>query len=368
MARKPRRSKKKWNKRGVSANAQQQKNRGSQYGYLSLPKGISVFKEKEHKRVMLDFIPYVVSDKKHPDRNDEYEVAIPGELWYKRPFKIHRNIGADNETVICLASVGLKCPICEHRAKRAKEGAEKEELKALKASDRNLYIVIPKENKTLEEEPFLWDISQFLFQEKLNEEIEEDDDYACFPDLEEGLSLRIRFSMEKIGKNEFAETSRIDFKEREGSYDESILDDVPNLDEIIKNSVKSYAELEKIFFEIEDEEPEPEDTERTHSSRHRSHPIEEPEEGELELCVACEGSGTNTKGRTCRICKGTGEKPREKEEDDEEKPSGRSQQSRRSTKSKCPHGHKFGDDCEEYDECDDCKKWDDCIDAKEAGE
>ena len=28
-------------------------------------------------------------------------------------------------------------------------------------------------------------------------------------------------------------------------------------------------------------------------------------------------------------------------------------------------GHKFGIDCEEYDECDTCDSWEICIDAKE---
>ena len=31
----------------------------------------------------------------------------------------------------------------------------------------------------------------------------------------------------------------------------------------------------------------------------------------------------------------------------------------------CPHGHKFGVDTDEKDECASCEKWDDCMDEKE---
>src|SRR6056297_919192 len=242
----------------VTANSHKQKSQGAQYGHLNLPKGINVFKETPGDKVRLDILLYEVTDPKHPDRDNELEIAIPGELWYKRPYKLHRNIGPNNESAVCPTSFGRKCPVCEYRAKLLQGGADWQDdaVKALKASNRNLYVVVPKGQKDYEEKPHVWDISQFLFQDKLNDELEEDEDYGVFPDLEEGMTLRIRFSEEKLGKNTFAETSRIDFEERDEQYDKDILKKVPNLDEIL--SYLSYSKLKAKFLELEDE-PTPED-------------------------------------------------------------------------------------------------------------
>lgn len=76
----------------TSADAKKRRTEGTSYGHLSLPKGVSVFKEVKGKNYF-DILPYEVKEAKHPDRDDEMGKAIPGELWYKRPYKLHRNIG-----------------------------------------------------------------------------------------------------------------------------------------------------------------------------------------------------------------------------------------------------------------------------------
>jgi len=241
----------------VKANAQKTKQAGSQYGYLNLPQGVGIYSPEPGGKAWLDILPYEVTDKRHPDRDDELGIAIPGELWWKRPFKIHRNIGSENDAVVCLSSIGKKCPICEYRADQIKKGADKEETDALKTSARNLYVVIPKRSRKYEEKPHIWDISQFLFQNLLTEELEEDDNYDRFPDLEQGFTLRIRFDSQTIGNSKpFAEASRIDFEERKEQYNEDILDDIPDLDEVL--NILSYSQLEAKFLEM-DNEPEPED-------------------------------------------------------------------------------------------------------------
>ncbi|MCK9457302.1 MAG: hypothetical protein M0R31_08420, partial [Candidatus Riflebacteria bacterium] len=123
MVKKRDKSKKRRFKGAVSRNAAKQ-SRGAQYGHLNLPKGISVFREEPKTRVSLDILPYTVTDANHPDRDDEYAIASPGELWYKRPYWLHRNIGASNESVVCPTSVGKPCPICKHRAQMLKDGAD----------------------------------------------------------------------------------------------------------------------------------------------------------------------------------------------------------------------------------------------------
>ena len=364
----------------VGQDSQRQKASGSQYGYMSLPKGVNIFKEEPGGRAELDFMPYEITDPNHPDRDAKNGVAMEGDLWYKRPFSVIRNVGPNNETVVSPTSVGKRCPITEWRKRRLSEGAPKEETDPLKPSKRNLYIVIPKGMKDFEETPHIWNISQAMFQDQLNEEVSENPDWEVFPDLEEGLTAKIRFTSKTIsGSKPFAETSRIDFVERDAAYPESVLKKVPNLDEVL--TILSYEELERKFLELDDEpvasekeevvdtpaparqrksaevKPEPVPESKTAVTR-RSRPKPDPEPDEVDevdpnACVACEGSGKNSKGGTCRICRGKGSTASAEPKKDAES-------------DRCPYGHRFGtNDCEQFDECDSCELWEECIDVKE---
>lgn len=220
--------------------------RRSNFGYLKLPKGISLFKEEEGK-VKLDIIPYIVSSNNHPDKESGAE---KGEQWFCLPFKIHRNIGSDNDKVVCPTTFGKKCPICEYRAKLLRSGnAKKEETDALRPSNRVLYNVIPIDHKKLDAVPHLWDVSEYAFQDLLDNEINENEQYEDFADIEIGNTLQIRFAEEKVGKNAFCKANRIDFLERDEQYDESILKKVADLDKTL--IVLSYEELEQKFLEME---------------------------------------------------------------------------------------------------------------------
>jgi len=314
----------------VASNSHRQKMQGAAYGYLQIPKGVNLFKEEPSSRVFLDFLPYTVTSEKHLDRDDSLGIAIPGELWYKRPFFVHRNIGGGNDTVVCPTSIGKKCPICEYRAKLFKDGASKEETDALKTSRRNLYVVVPIKHREYEQKPHLWDISQYLFQEMLNDEIEDNPENAGFPDLEDGLTLRIRFGEGSIGSNKFAETSRIDFEERKKGYDEEVLKKVPDLDECLR--IHPYKKLEMMFLELEDEEENDIPDSMTDGDT-----VEKEEEEEKE----------------------------EKKVSPAKKQRKTSEKKKKTTKNPCPFDHTFGTDCEKFPECDDCDKWDECIDAQD---
>jgi len=58
----------------------------------------------------------------------------------QKTYWLHRNVGANNESVICPSSIGKKCPICEHRAQMLKDGADwnDDAVKALKPSNEKL--------------------------------------------------------------------------------------------------------------------------------------------------------------------------------------------------------------------------------------
>jgi len=312
------------------------------FGYLDLPEGVEMFKPAAGK-LLLDILPYIVTDETHLDRDEESGIAVPGEMWWKKPFKVHKGIGPDEKTVVCPATFGDRCPICEHFNKLNKEGAEWDDIKELRAKDRSLYIVIPIDVEEHDEKPYVFDMSYHMFEKHLFEEIETEEENEIFPDLEEGLTLAVRFREKTFGKSKYYETSRIDFKEREASYEEDILEELPNLDELLK--VLSYDELKNMFLEME--EPEEEDT---------------TEEEDAPVDVK-----SFRRKKTTKV-----EEEPEEDEPEEKEPEKKTKQTKPSTSKAgkkasddCPNGHKFGVDTDDYDECDACDKWDTCIEKKE---
>ena len=399
----------------VTGRATKENRAGSDYGYLHLPKDVPVFKIEKKGKYLLDILPYEITDKKHLDIDQDLGIEV-GELWYKRPFRVHRGVGADNTTVICPTTFGHKCPICEYRVQKKKEGAEYEELKLYNASLRALYIVIPRGVKGYDEVPHIFDMSDYLFQEVINKELEENPDAGIFPDPEEGLSLLVRFDEEKFGKNSFYKASRVDFEERD-VLDEDDVNHGIDLDAVI--TCPSYEKVEAAFFDLPDQEPEedPEDDDEekpkksfqkenakpvsgkskksspfkeepeedpeedpdeddepvrrkksTSTPKNKPEPEEDPEDDDEEKpvrgkkgnkipegftqCIACQGSGKNSKGRECPICEGSGYVKDKKQKS--------------TSTEECPNNFKFGKDFEKYDECDACDLWENCMKAHEA--
>lgn len=387
---------------GVKRNTAKMAQEENSFGYLNLPDTVKLFKVESTGKVRMDFLPYIVKSPHHPDADPETGIATQNTLWYKLPFKVHRNIGVENDAVVCPTTFGKKCPICEYHAKRRKDGAEKEELDAWKVSKRNLYVVVPIGHKKMDEVPHVWDVSDYLFQQLLNKELLEDDDYAGFANLEDGLTLEIRFEEESLGKNKYYQANRIDFKPRVEAWDESILDDVPCLDELL--IILSYRELEAKAFELEmpetvEEEPEPAprrsraipEPEPEPAPRRgrtaaapastRSKPIPEPEPEEYEEEYEeeePEPEPAPRRGRTAPAQaaapaprKGRTAPAPEPEEDDEPEPTPAPRRGKpaapppaaKAGKGKCPFGHVFGQDADVYPDCVECTVWDDCVDG-----
>jgi hypothetical protein len=315
------------------------------YSYLNLPEGIKLYNiESEARKVKLDILPYVISDPNHPCKDLANKIALQGDLWYRRPIKVHRNVGQGNAKVICPTSVGKKCPICEYQKKRFNEGAPKDETVPMYPQQRSLYIVIPDG----EDDIYVWDMSNKMFQDMLIEELKDNPDNEVFPDLEEGKTLEMRLKWKTIGEKgkPFPEVTNISFLDRD-PYKPSILDEVPDLDTIL--NVKSYDEIKNLFFEL-DEEPsggslKEDDEPKTERKSRRVEKDPEPEKEE----------------KTERRSRRTEPEP----EKEEEKPARRSKEVEKeeSGDNKCPHKMIFGKDFEKADICDKCELWDDCYDA-----
>ena len=278
----------------VSHNAEK-KDREMSFSYLVMPKDIEVY-VPDPGTMLLDIIPYFVTDENHPDRDEEYKEALVDDPWYKRPFKIHRSIGPDGDTVVCLSSVGKKCPICEYRSKLKMEignkptDQEKKDLEALRPKDRALYYVVPMDTRNFDEDFHIMDISYHLFQKLLSIEAKEDRDNDEFLHPEEGKSLEIRWDKDSWDNQKFCRAGKINFVKRDhDGYTWDEVEDLPTLDDIILSSVASYKEIQKLFMNVDDEdysneemadpdksEEEPTRTRRRSSSRQTSSKEEDP--------------------------------------------------------------------------------------------
>ena len=331
------------------------KDKGAGGGFLKLPGDTKIFKEKPDSKVLLDIMPYEVTDTNHMDK-DEDSYPGKGDIWWRRPLKVHYGVGVNNQKIICPTTFGKPCPICEYMRQ---EELEKDEYTALRPRNRIIYAVIPIDNKDHDEEVHIWEISYKNFQERLELEMEDDPEtLGEFPNLEGGYTLRVKFTKQTMGKTTYAEASKIDFEEREEDYDESILEDVPNLDDIIV--VNSYEEIYQTFYgeamnedetaEAEDEEEKPKKKvsrkkKTTSTSKEKN---DETTEDEEKPKTSSRKRKTTTSKSTAKSTKKEGVKKKDesKEEEDET----------------CPNGLDFGKDWDSDDVCEDCDKWEACND------
>lgn len=219
--------------------------------YFKLPEGVSIWEPDKAQTFRIDFVPYVISTQTHPDRRGDK--IVPGDLWWRYPFAEHANIGPSNETVVCPASFGKACPICEERAKLAKNYNDNEEaIKAIKAKKCCAYVI---KDPADPDKYAVFAYSTFKFGDILDKELDEGSDTirAFYDVTDEGKTVKIRFSDEEFtgpggtgGK--FLKATRIDFEDRPEMDEKEVLDAVPCLDDIFV--VYEYEALKKLFLQI----------------------------------------------------------------------------------------------------------------------
>ena len=401
----------------MASNIKSRERKKKNFGYLNLPDNIQTLKLEENtRRIRLDFVPYIVTSDNHPDKDVDTGIATQGTEWWKFPFKVHSQVGVDNERVVCPTTIGQKCPICEHRIKLIKQGAHKDTFKVFYPQERTLYVVIPIGDKKLEEVPHVWDMSDRLCWDAIVEAISLEEDAAGFPSLEGGLTAEGRVKWKAISdKVSYPELTIVGFTERE-DYDASLLDEIPSLDNMLE--ILSYKAIEAKFLELDeeedggdldDEDDEPVKAKITPVRRGRPPKpvVEEEEEEEEEEDDDAPPTAPIRKRKAITTPARRGRPPKpvvdEEEEDDEEeeeeevkptikrgrKPApkiveeeeedeeddepvvpsvkrGRKPAPKaKSTKGTCPYGHRFGSDHDKTDDCDTCELWNECLDASE---
>ena len=328
--------------------AEERERQGGGGTSLTLPDGVDFFNPEKGKN-SIDLIPYIVTVSDHPHQDE-------GELWYERTFFKHYGIGSEDKGYICLKTFGKSCPICVHRAKLMKDpDADDDTISQLKPRQRQLFNIIDLNDTDAGVQ--LWEISFYNFGETLEEEDRDQEPERYFADLQEGLTLDVVFKEKKLGKNKFLVSKRIDFEERD-DYDDDILDDTLDLDTILREY--TYEDLDNIFMEL-DSQPEKEEK-----------PSRRERPAKKEKTSSRKSSKRDKDKKKPPV---EDDVPLGDEEEVEKKEKKLTRRSRTKDKKKdnkkdnpCPHGHEWGQDCDEdanRDDCDDCDKWDDCKDRQD---
>lgn len=277
---------------------------------FALPKGMGMFALQSTGTKRIDVIPYTVGEG-NPN-------AEPDAFYWERTFFIHRNVGVNNEMVICPArTVKKRCPICEYRAKLSQDpDAEEKTVKALAPSKRMLMNVVDMKKDPKREKVKVWHISHWYFGKAMDialaaayEDHEDNMDNFCDPEDGHYLKCVAEQGYEQRGY----EVVRVDFVPRKHDLADETLEAVACLDDILV--IKSHEELKEMFFATTDEDEDDED-ETPKKKKSKKKKRRESEEDEDEGDEGEEGDEDEGEGEE--------EEPEPEEEDwdeeEEEKP------------------------------------------------
>jgi hypothetical protein len=381
--------------------------------WFKLPKNVREWVPDKPGKYNINIVPYVVSDKAHPDGVDE------GVLWYKRPFSIHRNVGPSNLSIVCPASIGHKCPICEEKASLAKNWQEnKDQIQAISAQKFMAYPIIDPDD---EDRIAVFALSRGKFAAPLDKELEDgDDDIMSFYDVTDvGRTLRVRFTKSSFAGFDFLEATRFDFVPREAMDEDAVLAKVPCLDTIF--NVMEYDKLKALFLQLDDEDDtdDDEDDEKPTKSKSAKAKAKKPvdddtddddaddtddddadddDADDTDDDDADDDDADDTDDDDADDTDDDDEEDADDTDDDDaddekdEKPKAKlgkrkakveskkplkgkpakevkkekASKGKPGKKNKCPHGHKFGKDCDSTKDCENCKVWKECDAAANA--
>jgi hypothetical protein len=293
---------------------------GSTKGFLDfsgLDKAVDFFKPDEGKWHKIIIVPYEIKSKNHPGLRQGREI---GDLDYVLDIWTHRNVGPADVDIICpKKNYGKPCPVCE-LADELKEKGDEKGFGESKASRRAVYNVIDVKKPDAGLKVF--SVSHFLFEKPLDESAMSYDvegEMVTFASIENGRIIRFK----AVDSGNWIDFKSFQFEERgkdfDADYIDELVDDAISFGECIE--VKSYADIKAIMYGQDTDTPEDEEEED-----------EEKEESDEK------------ESRKSR---------REKRKKAKEKRS-------KKVKKKCPHGHEFGKDPDEYEDCEECEIYDDC--------
>lgn len=338
--------------------AEKDQNRGGNFN-LAIPEGTQTWAPKSKGPFNIDIIPYTVSVNNHPE-------AKKGEQWYQRTYFVHFGLGDDGkQSGICPKTVGKPCPVCEMYKELVSSDDEedREAAKKIKPKERELFNIIDLDNQDAGVQIF--EYSFHLFGKGLSEEVNEgSEEEAGFAELENGKTLKIHFKKESIGGGTpFWQLRRVDFDDRE-DYDEEILDDTHDLDQLLK--VPSYKELQSLLSGGGDDEEEEEEESGNDEDKEEEKPAKKGKKSPAKKSKKKgedEGEKPAKKGKKSSKKKSDDEDEGEEDEDEKSAKKGKKSSSKKSNKNKCPGGGTFGEDTDDLKACKKCDVWTECQEA-----
>lgn len=242
---------------------------------FSVPKDWELLRLDKAGQLEIDLMPHVAGE--HNPLADKGMV-----VWDSR-HEIHDGIGVDTKKkYVCPARRGMgRCPICEHAARLRMKGADKETLKPFRPKTRVLYAVKAGWEGT-EKKNYLFEQSFFgkpgfgeLIQNKLEAVAHKPKHpYHRFWHPDGGRTLACTVKKDTFPGGIYYKISNIEMIEREEQYDEDVIEETPNLEELINKMVLPYDKLKAIF----EQEPEGEEA----STKKKKKPKDEEEEEDDE--------------------------------------------------------------------------------------
>ena len=339
-------------------------------------------------RNRINIIPYTIKSKNHPlVKKGEFEV---GDKDYVMDIFVHRGVGPSEVSVLCLKNTyGKPCPICEQSALLRKQGKE-DEAGALKPSRRVFYNVQDLKNPDVLK---VFEVSHYLFEKELIDEARDDEEggFVDFADEESGKEIKFRCSKTSKGGFEFNEFKSFSFEDRDENIPDELLESAISFDEIM--NVPTYEEAEKILYGRDEDDDSDEDEEEDEVPAKKSSkkavakdeddddaddeeepapkktakkkPAVEEDDEDEDLDEDDEEEEEKPAKKPVKKSKVVEEDDDDEQEDEDDEPPAKKPSEKEKDCGgdckKCPFGHKFGEDTDEFDDCDDCDVWDKCI-------
>ena len=338
-------------------------------------------------RNRINIIPYTIKSKNHPlVKKGEFEV---GDKDYVMDIFVHRGVGPSEASVLCLKNTyGKPCPICEQSALLRKQGKE-DEAGALKPSRRVFYNVQDLKNPDVLK---VFEASHYLFEKELIDEARDDEEggFVDFADEESGKEIKFRCSKTSKGGFEFNEFKSFSFEDRDENIPDKLLESAISFDEIM--NVPTYEEAEKILYGRDEDDDDADDEEEDEvPAKKSSKKAVAKDEDDDDADDEEEPAPKKTAKKKPAVEEDDEDEDLDKDEEEEEKPAKKPEKKSKVVEEddddeqededdeppakkpskkekdcsgdckKCPFGHKFGEDTDEFDDCDDCDVWDKCI-------
>jgi len=312
MSKKEREKRKKHKKSGAMAKWREEAE-GDFASMFNLPDGTKKLSIKSAGTKFLDIIPYVSK------KGNKFVEA--GEYWWEKTFYMHRNIGVNDDWVVCPARTLKKpCPICEFRAKLADDPeADEKTIDALKPSRRIIVNVV--DMKRDKETVLFFHTPHFYLAPEIKRALEaefedHEDNKEDFYLPEDHQYLKVLFEEPEGGFSGY-KAVRVDFKAAKEDLSEDILEQAIDLDDIL--IVKDYDELKEMLYagepENEDEDDEPK---KKSKKSKKEEPEDEDDDSELTDDDFDEEPEEKPKKRTKKSKKKRREEPEESDDDDDE--------------------------------------------------